>query len=173
MPEFEYFAYSAAEYCLAEESSHHYGLNTDAYAHASSPIRRYADLVNQRILKILLQGSNDTYYVPLTMYDMKLREKAIKHFARDVDFLKAITSGTSFTGIIMDTIPKEDRIKVKVYVHEWKRMVSVYYKIVDGQILSRDQKIELDISLYRSVKIECAVIPNARNWKERIVIHIE
>jgi len=173
MPEFEYFAYSAAEYCLAEESSHHYGLNTDAYAHASSPIRRYADLVNQRVLKLLIQGSNDTYYVPLTMYDMKLREKAIKHFARDVDFLKAITSGTSFTGIIMDTIPKEDRIKVKVYVHEWKRMVSVYYKIVDGQILSRDQKTELDISLYRSVKIECAVIPNARNWKERIVIHIE
>jgi len=173
MPEFEYFAYHAAEYCLAEESSHHYGLNTDAYAHASSPIRRYADLVNQRVLKLLLQGLNDVYYVPLTMYDMKQREKAVKHFARDVDFLKAITSGSSFTGMIMDTIPKEDRIKVKIYVHEWKRMVSVYYKIVDGQILSRDQKTELDVSLYRSVKIECAVIPNARNWKERVVIHIE
>jgi hypothetical protein len=171
MPEFEYFAYHAAEYCLAEESSHHYGLNTDAYAHASSPIRRYADLVNQRVLKLLLQGLNDVYYVPLTMYDMKQREKAVKHFARDVDFLKAITSGSSFTGMIMDTIPKEDRIKVKIYVHEWKRMVSVYYKMVDGQILSRDQKTELDVSLYRSVKIDCAVIPNARNWKERIVIH--
>jgi exoribonuclease R len=180
LPEFEYFAFSSAEYCLAEESSQHYGLNTDAYAHATSPIRRYADLVNQRVLKLLIQrslsvgsnGSLEDYYVPVTMYDMKQREKAIKHFARDVDFLKAITSGTSFTGIIMDTIPKEDRIKVKIYVHEWKRIVSVYYKIVDGQILSRDQKTELDISLYRSVKIECAVIPNARNWKERIVIHI-
>jgi exoribonuclease R len=181
LPEFEYFAFSSAEYCLAEESSQHYGLNTDAYAHATSPIRRYADLVNQRVLKLLIQrslsvgsnGSLEDYYVPVTMYDMKQREKAIKHFARDVDFLKAITSGTSFTGIIMDTIPKEDRIKVKIYVHEWKRIVSVYYKIVDGQILSRDQKTELDISLYRSVKIECAVIPNARNWKERIIIHIQ
>jgi hypothetical protein len=173
LPEFEYFAFSSAEYCLAEESSQHYGLNTDAYAHASSPIRRYADLVNQRVLKLLMQGSKEIYYVPLTMYDMKQREKAIKHFARDVDFLKAITSRSSFTGLIMDTIPKEDRIKVKIYVHEWKRMVSVYYKIVDGQILSRDQKTELDVSLYRSVKIECAVIPNARNWKERVVIHIE
>ena len=184
LPEFKHFAFSSAEYCLAEETNtSHYGLNTDAYAHASSPIRRYADLVNQRVLKLLLQRSNrsllvgsnalEDYIVPLTMYDMKQREKAIKHFARDVDFLKAITTGSSFTGIIMDTISKEDRIKVKVYVHEWKRMISVYYKIVDGQILSRDQKTELDISLYRSVKIECAVIPNMRNWKERIVIHIE
>lgn len=173
MPEFEHFAFSSAEYCLADEiNTSHYGLNTDAYAHASSPIRRYADLVNQRVLKLLLQESKEIYYVPLTMYDMKQREKGIKHFARDVDFLKAITSGSSFTGIIMDTIPKEDRIKVKIYVHEWKRMVSVYYKIVDGQILSRDQKTDLDVSLYRSVNIECAVIPNARNWKERIVIHI-
>jgi len=172
LPEFEHFAFNSAEYCLAEESSHHYGLNTDAYAHASSPIRRYADLVNQRVLKLLIQGSTEVYYVPLTMYEMKLREKAIKHFARDVDFLKAITSRTSFTGIIMDTILKENRIKVKIYIHEWKRMVSVYYKIVDGQILSRDQKTELDISLYRNVKIECAVIPNARNWKQRIIIHI-
>ena len=184
LPEFKHFAFSSAEYCLAEETNtSHYGLNTDAYAHASSPIRRYADLVNQRVLKLLLQRSNrfllvgsnalEDYIVPLTMYDMKQREKAIKHFARDVDFLKAITTGSSFTGIIMDTISKEDRIKVKVYVHEWKRMISVYYKIVDGQIMSRDQKTELDISLYRSVKIECAVIPNMRNWKERIVIHIE
>jgi exoribonuclease R len=173
MPEFEYFAYSSAEYCLADEkNTNHYGLNTDAYAHASSPIRRYADLVNQRVLKLLLQQSDELYIVPLTMYDMKQREKAVKHFARDLDFLKAITSHSSFTGIIMDTIPKEDRIKVKIYVHEWKRMVSVYYKIVDGHILTRNQKTELDVSLYRSVKIECAVIPNSRNWKERIVIHV-
>ena len=107
------------------------------------------------------------------MYDMKQREKAIKHFARDVDFLKAITSGNTFTGIIMDTVKKENRLKIKVYIYEWKRIVSVYYKIQDDMILSKDETTEIDATLYRKVKVECAVIPNARNWKDRVVIYIE
>ena len=174
LPEFEHFAFSAAEYCLAEETdTTHYGLDSDTYAHTSSPIRRYADLVNQRVLKLIIQGSSEKYIVPLAMYDMKQREKAIKHFARDVDFLKAITSGNKFTGIIMDTVKKENRLKIKVYIYEWKRIVSVYYKIQDGVILSKDETTEIDATLYRKVKVECAIIPNARNWKERSVIHIK
>ena len=174
LPEFEHFAFSAAEYCLAEETNTtHYGLDSDTYAHTSSPIRRYADLVNQRVLKLIIQGSSEKYIVPLAMYDMKQREKAIKHFARDVDFLKAITSGNTFTGIIMDTVKKENRLKIKVYIYEWKRIVSVYYKIQDGVILSKDETTEIDATLYRKVKVECAIIPNARNWKERSVIHIK
>ena len=54
--ELEKFAYSSAEYCLSiEKETVHYGLETDSYAHASSPIRRYADLVNQRILKEIIK----------------------------------------------------------------------------------------------------------------------
>ena len=174
LPEFEHFAFSAAEYCLAEENNTiHYGLHSDTYTHASSPIRRYTDLVNQRVLKLIIQDSSEKYIVPITMYDMKQREKLIKHFARDVDFLKAITSGNTFTGIIMDTVEKENRLKIKVYIYEWKRIVSVYYKIQDGQILSKDETTNIDVSLYRRVKVDCIVIPNARNWKERVVIHIE
>jgi len=174
LPEFEHFAFSAAEYCLAEETdTTHYGLHSDTYAHTSSPIRRYADLVNQRILKLIIQGSSEKYIVPLAMYDMKQREKAVKHFARDVDFLKAITSRNTGTGIIMDTVKKENRLKIKVYIYEWKRIVSVYYKIQDDMIMSKDETTEIDATLYRKVKVEYAVIPNARNWKERVVIHIE
>ena len=73
----------------------------------------------------------------------------------------------------MDTVEKENRLKIKVYIYEWKRIVSVYYKIQDGQILSKDETTNIDVSLYRRVKVDCIVIPNARNWKERVVIHIE
>ncbi|VTU45004.1 RNB domain-containing ribonuclease [Variovorax sp. RA8] len=35
----------------------HYGLNVPAYAHITSPLRRYADLVDQRQLVAMIQGS--------------------------------------------------------------------------------------------------------------------
>jgi exoribonuclease R len=175
LPEFEYFAYSAAEYCLADDqNTRHYGLQSSAYTHATSPIRRYADLVNQRVLKLLIRQSDEHYIVPLTMYDMHLREKAIKSFARDADFLKAITSASVFSGIIMDKIINSGQMKIRIYVPLWKRMISTTYSIIDNNtVLSKDEQKEIDVHLYRTVKIKCAVMMQARNWKERIIIHIQ
>jgi len=176
VPELEKLAFSSAEYCLAEEmDTQHYGLLTDTYAHASSPIRRYADLVNQRVLTLLIQGSNEQFIVPQAMYDMNVRGKAVKRFARDMDFLKAIQTGeTRFTGIIIDTVPLENGwVKIKVYVPMWKRMISTRYRSVSHNVvLSRDETQEIDITIYREVHIHCAFSPNARNWKERVVIHL-
>ena len=46
-----YLAYESASYVPASEGEcRHYGLSADVYAHASSPIRRYSDLYNQRVL---------------------------------------------------------------------------------------------------------------------------
>ena len=39
----------------------HYGLNVDAYCHVTSPLRRYADLVNQRIIVSQLDGTPVPY----------------------------------------------------------------------------------------------------------------
>ena len=175
LPEFEYFAYSAAEYCLADDlNTRHYGLQSSAYTHTTSPIRRYADLVNQRVLKLLIRQSDEQYIVPLSMHDMHLREKAIKSFARDADFLKAITGASVFSGIIMDRSVKDGQMKIRIYVPVWKRMISTTYSVIDNNtVLSKDEKTEIDVHLYRTVKIKCAVMMQARNWKERIVIHIQ
>ena len=180
LPDFTYFAYSSAEYCLAEETdTYHYGLETDAYTHATSPIRRYADLINQRVLKQLIQGKDGTMYsnqyiVPISMYDMKIREKAVKRFARDADFLQAITSASVFSGIIMEKEILENKMKIRIYVPQWKRMISTMYSVIDeNTVLSRDEKREIDVTLYRTVQLTCALMIQARNWKERIIIHIE
>jgi exoribonuclease R len=183
VPALKFLAMQAAEYVLAEESDTvHYGLSSDTYAHASSPIRRYADLVNQRILKHLMHGSTEPkvavpeyYIVPITMHDMNARVKAIKRFARDMDFVEAWATGkTVFTGIIMDRVLKENaRTKVKIYIPEWKRMISATYKTVsDDIVLSQDETTEINVSLYREVQVHCTFMMQSPSWKERVILQI-
>ena len=174
LPELRFLAFSAAEYVLAEEEDTiHYGLLSNTYAHTTSPIRRYADLVNQRIIKRLIQGITDYYIVPLTMYDMNRREKAIKRFARDMDFLDAFQSNPELTGIIMNKEINDNMTKLTIYISQWKRMISFSYRYVsENVVLSRDEKIEIDVSLYRQIQISCTFIMSSRNWKERAIINI-
>jgi exoribonuclease R len=174
--ELEKFAYSSAEYCLSTEpETVHYGLGTDAYAHASSPIRRYADLVNQRILKEIIKQEKQNGEKSINVYQMNRRGKAVKRFSRDMDFLKAIsTADTRFNAIIVEKKILDDKIKIKLYVRKWGRMVSTWFKSSSAEnvVLSRDESREIDVTLYREVDIECVFMPNARNWKERVVIQI-
>ena len=178
VPELERMAWSSAEYCLAEETdTQHYGLSTPTYAHASSPIRRYADLVNQRVLTKLLRGcEHERYIVPQAMYDMNLRGKAVKRFARDMDFLQAIVTGqTEFRGILMETRLRDSDgwMKLKLYVPTWKRMISTSYRVASGEtVWSLDETEEIRIVLYQEYRIRCAFSPQARSWKERAVIHV-
>ena len=175
-PILEKLAYSSAEYCLAEEKdTMHFGLNSNAYAHASSPIRRYADLVNQRALKILIRGLTERYIVPQAMYDMNYKSKLNRGFKRDFNFLTAICNNQGpFKGIIIDRQPIDnDFVKIKLYIQEWSKTVSTKYKILgENMALSRDEKREIDITEFRGVEIQCAFNINARNWKERIIINI-
>ena len=178
IPELEKLAFSSAEYCLADElETRHFGLESDNYAHTSSPIRRYADLVNQRVLKLHIRKSSEQHIVPITMYDMNYRTKLNKNYSRDLDFLTAISphveGETTFKGIIINKSVIEDHLKLKIYVPVWKRIVTTKYKMVnDNIVLSRDEKREIDVTEFREVELMCAVNINSRNWKERIIINI-
>jgi exoribonuclease R len=176
IPDMEKLAYSSAKYCLAEEvDTRHFGLESDNYAHVSSPIRRYADLVNQRALKFILKSSSDQFIVPIAMYDMNYRAKLNRAFSRDYDFLKAISTGkTIFKGIILEKKDiDETNMKIKIYIPEWKRAISTTYKKVnENTVYSRDEKREVDVTDFREVEVKCAFNINARFWKERMVVNI-
>ena len=176
VPDLMALAYSSASYVLAEEAhTFHYGLETDAYAHASSPIRRYADLVNQRVLKQWIRGSAETYIVPVTMYDLNRRGKEVKQFERDMAFLEALETGeTVFSAILMEVQHlSEQSVKVRFYVPSWKRMISSTYRPSSpGSVWSRDETEEIDVTLYRHVTIRCSFLMAQRNWKERVVLEI-
>jgi exoribonuclease R len=176
IPELEKLAFSSAEYCLADEDNTcHFGLNSEHYCHSTSPIRRYADLVNQRILKLIINKQPINYIVPQATYDMNLREKAIKNYGRNIEFLNAIKNGrTEFKGIIVETKIKDILMKVKIYIPEWKRIISTHY-LYNGEntVLSRDEKKAIDITKFREVVVRCAFNSNIRKWKDRVIINIE
>lgn len=181
IPEIKHLAMSAAEYCLAdEEDTRHFGLESDTYAHASSPIRRYADLLNQRVLKLVIRGKDERYIIPISMFDANMRSKLVRTFERDLCFLKAINDSKhlQFIGTIISTsvaTTAADYLKVQIYVHEWKRIITTKYRRVEDSLtlaLSRDEKREIIVAPFVSVNIQCAVNVNARNWKDRIIINI-
>ena len=180
LPEIKHLAISAAEYCLADEKDTlHFGLSSDTYAHASSPIRRYADLLNQRSLKVIIRGESDKYIVPISMFDMNLRAKLIRSFARDLCFLNSLNSNVHiFAGTIISTEIVADApeyLKVRIYIHDWKRLITTKYRRVGDSItlvLSRDEKREIIVAPSVNVNIVFAVNVNARNWKDRIIINI-
>jgi exoribonuclease R len=179
LPECKHLAMSAAEYCLAEEKeTWHAGIHTDHYAHASSPIRRYADLVNQRVLKQWIIGQQNTpYIVPVPMVDLNERSHAIRRYARDMDYVTALETGiTQFQAFIMDKTPMEDgQIKIRMYVPTWKRMVSSTYKkgTIPDTIYSRDETYEVFVPLYKSVMITCTYNVAQRNWKDRVIMRLD
>lgn len=117
---------SAGEYIpVRSEDTFHTGLGVSYYCHASSPLRRYADLVNQRILKSGV--SVDSNYSQLSQ-QLNDRSKAIKAFERDVWYLQHIspTSLTACDGWILTIKPTNDVFfKATVYVPKWKRKVHV------------------------------------------------
>ncbi len=181
----EQLAYQSAEYCLAEENNtEHYGLNTHTYTHITSPIRRYADLINQRVLKQIIQQKQqqeqqqkqDKYIIPLATYDINQRQKVIKSFERDVIFLRAIQEKDKiWNGLILDLVADSEKqtIKLRIYVEEWKRTISAEYKSPRlGVMLSRDEKQEFEIKEFSKVLFMCTFNMNSRNWKERVIINL-
>ena len=142
-------ANSAAKYCYANETSvKHVGLGHEIYCHATSPIRRYADLVNQRILKAILTNSSyDSIQLPSADW-LNKRQQDSKRFERDMFLLHSLDV-KELQGIVLS--PK------KVWVQTWKRIVS--------------WKNNLDAGT--SIKLDFFVNCTARCWKERIIFRLK
>jgi exoribonuclease R len=148
-------AYPAATY--STELKGHWGLGVDAYCHASSPIRRYADCVNQGVCKRFL--SNDIVAPPVayTMICKQLNrsDKAAKAYERDLLLVTAIFENRdSLDGIV---VLQEN--KVHVYVEAWRRIL----KVRSDAAWVPGSKVR--VSFYAN--------PSERSWKKRIVLRLD
>lgn len=184
LPEWSFLAMSSAEYCLADDlDTFHSGLQTDAYTHVTSPIRRYADIVNQRMVKEFIHyhanpvsSSLPRMIVPVTMYDLNQRERAIRQFERDLTFLEAIQTGQ--TRVVARLVDKEEQkgpsgpeYRVQFYVPAWKkRITATYPKVEEDVIATKDGTETRTLCLYKEVEVQCAVQWSLRNWKKRLMV---
>lgn len=106
-------AYSAAIYTT--KPSPHWGLNS-LYCHATSPIRRWADVLNQGALK-------DERCISYNVELMNSTGTNTKRYSRDMFFLNRvlIAEPTLRKGIVIDSNPE----RARVYIYDWKRVVTV------------------------------------------------
>lgn len=124
--ELSHFGAPAGAYTPAGKGGGHAGLGLDCYTHASSPLRRYADLVNQRWLThAVLRGTAPTSHAPTshaTATHLNARAKAAKALDRDMWFLTNLdTQGITETyGYVVDY--KEEK-GWSVYVPAFSRTV--------------------------------------------------
>jgi len=116
-PSLALLGYSAGTY--AKEGAH-WALGEEAYCHATSPLRRYADLVNQRCLIALLRGVAPLPSSPELIDLLNERGRIAKQLDR---FLLCIPLDTIVEGegIVIDC--KE--LKVGVYFLPWKSRITV------------------------------------------------
>lgn len=152
-------AQEAATYQPATTDNEHQGhasLGLPAYCHASSPLRRYADLFNQRALKALLTAQPQT---PNTVIDtnaiadhLNERTCAERRWTRDLTFLEHVTPGRVHTIDVLWV--STDR----VWVPAWGRLLRIRHTVDEPAPPpgSRGQ-----------ICIFCD--PTKRNWRQRIL----
>jgi ribonuclease R len=106
----------------------HFGLASDGYAHFTSPIRRYADLVVHRLLKKALRGESIDYertvsYLEMVGEHLSLQEELAEDLEREaidrlkVRFMKAHI-GEDFEGIITGVVSFGFFVELKDYLVE-------------------------------------------------------
>jgi exoribonuclease R len=178
-PDLAFLAASSAEYCLADEANTmHWGLG-GVYCHATSPIRRYADLVNQRILKQLIRGNREGLYVTVAVGDLNRRAKAAKTYERDLCYVRALLETKRvYEGQVVEIARADEGsvAKVRVWVPEWKRVVRSTYRFTMANeekqtyvFVSADGGSVFELSVGQAVSVQFAMRMRERRWKDRIV----
>jgi len=169
-PSLAFLAYKSAQYVpSSSENTLHWGLQEQAYCHATSPIRRYADLLNQRALKsILFTGLSQDL---ISCDRLNMLAKAAKQHDRDYVFLKVLMR--SPTGHVDGTVIELRDEKISVYVKEWSLIVKLKYKKrEDGLFFKRDESETFSLQTGQEVKVAYHSNLLLRSWKRRIILSL-
>jgi exoribonuclease R len=161
----EVLASRAGTYCLATDSDvEHWGLQTGVYCHATSPIRRWADCVNQSFLQEILfhQGFHTDLLeqTQKTIDSLNALMKGGKAYERDLHFVRALIGPSAkkeVHGIVAETL--EDG-RVSLWIPEWKQLVRT------AACQSRPEPGS-------EVLVHVFSDPSQRNWKKRLVLRLE
>lgn len=160
-PSFSIMAYDAATFCKPDSQGYtrHFGLDADAYAYASSPIRRYCDLVNQRALKSLTAEEG---CIEELITHLNRRQKQAKAFSRDLFFMTELSRTNDFVEGTVISVNKA----IKIYVPVWKRSIKVRFLSL---ALEGEEALP---AVGSKVSIDWYCDREQVGWKERIVFKL-
>ena len=169
--------FEAATYVQTATAETHADFHT-YYTHATSPLRRYADLVAQRhIQEILTARKSLDNPNGLLLHHLNKRNKQSKSFERDCFFLKQVSlaSSGSVECEIRDMITVADLWKLTVWVPSWNRFVKLR---VSGtftdrlHITRKDQSETFRVSINDTCQLKYYCDMKQPNWKRRLVLSL-
>jgi exoribonuclease R len=132
------------------------------YCQATSPIRRYVDLYNQRRLKEVLANGLPNVSGPMPSWQLidhlNVRGRQLRTYQRNLTFLSAILGSASDSKTVDATVVQITDTKARLYIHQWKTLVNT---IEYGGLCIGDK-----------IRLQFYYNPNRPNWKERIIFEI-
>lgn len=155
-PALRHLAAEAATYAPATtDAPEHAGLGLPAYTHASSPLRRYADLVNQRAIKAIITGVTVAAAAadPLLLLadHLNARTRAARRWTRDLTFLAHVEPGRVLEVAVI-------WLGNRVWVPDWKRVIRL-----------RHEPPEPTPEPGTVGRIQIFCDPTRRNWRQRVL----
>jgi exoribonuclease R len=154
-PDLKVLAYESAKYEPTGENQIHATLGSVPYCHATSPLRRYADLVNQRALKAILH-EKPVSPVPKEFADhLNIIQKKQRQYERCLFFLETIAENP--TGTVKGLVVSSTEEKTKLYVPSWKQIIKVTTQ---------------GFSVGQTVRVDYYADFQKPHWDERMVFRV-
>lgn len=172
----ELYAYSSAKYVDGTQPAQHWGLSLDGYAHASSPLRRYADLYNQRCIHTILKGGELQVAPSRLLSTLNKLQKHAKAFDRDCFFLNALHENrwrpVKATVVELNL----EKQSIQLYVSTWGRMIRVKATLTMEEgvpiFTSKDGKQKFGVSVGSEVLLAYHIQFEQARWKDNILFSI-
>jgi exoribonuclease R len=145
-------ALAAGEYCdaaAAADEIRHWGLGEAVYCHATSPIRRWADALNQ----LVLLGAAESIPFGDSVEQLNRRAKAAKAYERDVAFARLLLGEDTKPAEWMGVVVEPGRI----WVPTWGRL-----QRADTEGQEPGQAVRF--------RVYCDA--TQKNWKRRLIVRI-
>jgi len=155
----EYLAFQAGKYCEATDPDvFHWGLQAGFYCHASSPIRRWADCVNQICIMEAVFGY-EFAAPPVCPEELNRLSKVSKRYENDLFFVKNLLSAglKPFQATVVECSAERARI----WVEKWAMLLKISKPI---------QGWGFEPVAGQRVTARIFVDSKQRNWKRRLVI---